>query len=184
MQAQGFDQDPAVVGALCGAYAAAGNHQVRKSCKITYCTDILSQQGSYSYSLDFCNQAALRCCRGREAEISAVVQTFPCGMPKLPMWFAHLCYCNMQAIEDLIEQAKAAGLPPVLSAYTSLIKAYGLNSSLTDVRRVLLEMKEDNVQPNQLHYRAAIAAHGQAGRPLEAQVLHNMLHLKWHVNEH
>lgn len=56
-----------------------------------------------------------------------------------------------------------------MSAYTSLIKAYGAHS-LVNVRRVLLEMKEDGVQPNQLHYRTAIVAHGACGRPQEAQV--------------
>ena len=75
-----------------------------------------------------------------------------------------------QAIEQMIEDAKAAGLPPVMAAYTSLIKAYGANHSLTDVRRVLVEMKEDGVAPNQLHYRTAMIAHGHAGRPLEGQV--------------
>lgn len=76
----------------------------------------------------------------------------------------------------MIEDAKAAGLPPVMSAYTSLIKAFGMNSSLVDVRRIMVEMKEDGVEANQLHYRAAIVAHGQAGRPLEAQVTaHNAL---------
>ena len=58
----------------------------------------------------------------------------------------------------------------MVSAYTSLIKAHGLAQSLVDVRRVLLEMKEDGVQPNQLHYRTAIVAHGACHRPQEAQV--------------
>lgn len=75
-----------------------------------------------------------------------------------------------QAIEGMIEDAKAAGLPPVMSAYTSLINAYGARSSLPEVRRVMLEMKEDGVEANRLHYKAAIHAHGQAGRPTEAQV--------------
>ena len=77
---------------------------------------------------------------------------------------------NIQAIESLIEVAKAASLPPVMSAYTSLIKAWGLRKSLVNVRRVLIEMVEDGVQPNQLHYRTAIVAHGQNLRPNEAQV--------------
>lgn len=76
----------------------------------------------------------------------------------------------MQEIEDLLEQAKATSLPPIMSAYTSLIKAWGLRKSLVYVRRVLIEMIEDGVEPNQFHYHAAIAAHGQNHRPSEAEV--------------
>ncbi len=74
----------------------------------------------------------------------------------------------------MIEQAKAAYLPPVMSAYTSLIKAWGVRKSLVRVRRVLREMVEDGVQPNQLHYRAAIVAHGQNHRPQEAEVIFSL----------
>lgn len=77
----------------------------------------------------------------------------------------------MQAIEDLIEEAKAAYLPPVVSAYTSLIKAWGRRKSLVNVRRILVDMVEDGVQPNQLHFCAAIAAHGQSRRPAESEVI-------------
>ena len=77
----------------------------------------------------------------------------------------------MQAIEDMIEEAKAAYLPPVMSAYTSLIKAWGRRKSLVSVRRVLVDMVEDRVQPNQLHFCAAIVAHGKSQRPAEAEVI-------------
>ena len=77
----------------------------------------------------------------------------------------------MQAIEALLEKAKAAGLPPILSAYTSLIKAWGACQNLVNVRRVLGDMVQDGVQPNQLHYRTAIIAHGNNYRPQEAEVL-------------
>ena len=76
----------------------------------------------------------------------------------------------LQAIEELLERAKAAGLPPILSAYTSLIKAWAKQGSMVEVRRTLSHMLEDGVQPNVLHYSAAIVAHSQHGRPQEAEV--------------
>ena len=76
----------------------------------------------------------------------------------------------VQGIESLIEQAKAAGLPPVFAAYTALIRAWGQRRQMVNVRQVLLDMKEDGVQPNELHYRAAISAHAQSSRPQEAEV--------------
>ena len=75
-----------------------------------------------------------------------------------------------QAIEALLESAKAGGLPPIFSAYTSLIKAWGKVGSLVEVRRVLTNMVEDGVQPNRMHYCAAIVAHAQNFRPQEAEV--------------
>lgn len=86
--------------------------------------------------------------------------------------FHRNAFCNMtvnitadmsceQAIECMIGHAKATGLPPVMTAYTSVINAYRARSSLPEVRRVMLEMKEDGVEANRLHYRAAIHAHGQ-----------------------
>lgn len=81
----------------------------------------------------------------------------------------------MQAIEDMIEEAKAAYLPPVMSAYTSLIKAWGRRKSLVNVRRVLVDMVEDGVQPNQLHFCAAIMAHGQSHRPAESEVINRCM---------
>ena len=81
----------------------------------------------------------------------------------------------MQAIEDMIEEAKASYLPPVMSAYTSLIKAWGRRKSLVNVRRVLVDMVEDRVQPNQLHFCAAIVAHGQSQRPAESEVFTKLM---------
>lgn len=75
-----------------------------------------------------------------------------------------------QGIESLIEEAKASGLPPVIAAYTGLIRAWGKRKSLVNVRQALIDMQEDGVAPNELHYRAAVVAHGQCLRPYEAQV--------------
>lgn len=77
----------------------------------------------------------------------------------------------IQGIESLIEDAKAAGLPPVFAAYTALIRAWGQRNQMVNVRQVLTDMKEDGIQPNELHYRAAIHAHAQNFRPHEAEVL-------------
>ena len=81
----------------------------------------------------------------------------------------------VQAIEELLERAKAAGLPPIMSAYTSLIKAWAKQGSTVEVRRSLAHMVEDGVQPNALHYSAAITAHTQCGRPQEAEA--SIVHL-------
>ena len=78
----------------------------------------------------------------------------------------------VQGIESLIEDAEAAGLPPVFAAYTALIRAWGQRKHMVKVRQVLTDMKEDGVQPNELHYRAAIHAHAQNFRPHEAEVIH------------
>ena len=75
-----------------------------------------------------------------------------------------------QGIEALIEEAKASGLPPVIAAYTALIRAWGKRKSLVNVRQALIDMQEDGVPPNELHYRAAVVAHGMCLRPYEAQV--------------
>lgn len=75
-----------------------------------------------------------------------------------------------QGIECLIEDAKAAGLPPVFAAYTALIRAWGQRKQMVNVRQVLTDMKEDGLQPNELHYRAAILAHARNFRPHEAEV--------------
>ena len=77
----------------------------------------------------------------------------------------------VQGIESLIEDAKAAGLPPVFAAYTALIRAWGQRKQMVNVRQVLTDMKDDGIQPNELHYRAAIHAHAQNFRPHEAEVL-------------
>lgn len=76
-----------------------------------------------------------------------------------------------QGVESVIEQAKAAGLPPIFAAYTALIRAWGQRRQMVNVRQVLLDMKEDGVQPNELHYRAAISAHAQHARIHEAEVV-------------
>ena len=88
----------------------------------------------------------------------------------------------MQAIEDMIEEAKAAYLPPVMSAYTSLIKAWGRRKSLVNVRRVLVDMVEDRVQPNQLHFCAAIVAHGHSQRPAESEAITRLMACCCHVS--
>lgn len=75
-----------------------------------------------------------------------------------------------QGIECLIEDAKAAGLPPVFAAYTALIRAWGQRKQMVSVRQVLTDMQEDGLQPNELHYRAAILAHARNFRPQEAEV--------------
>lgn len=89
------------------------------------------------------------------------------------------CTCNSreelqnavaQGIECLIEDAKAAGLPPVFAAYTALIRAWGQRKQMVNVRQVLTDMREDGLQPNELHYRAAILAHARNFRPHEAEV--------------
>ena len=76
----------------------------------------------------------------------------------------------VQAIEALVEEAKAAGLEPVKAAYSALIRAWGMRKQLVNVRQVLRDMKEDGLAPNELHYRGAIAAHGFAQRTREAEV--------------
>ncbi|DBA86013.1 hypothetical protein WJX77_010551 [Trebouxia sp. C0004] len=98
------------------------------------------------------------------------------GNPLDPVTMGALCGAyglagNAEAIENMLEEAKAALLPPVMSAYTSLIKAWGRRKSLVNVRRVLVDMVEDGVQPNQLHFCAAIVAHGQSQRPAESEYL-------------
>ncbi|KAL3159557.1 hypothetical protein ABBQ38_009973 [Trebouxia sp. C0009 RCD-2024] len=78
---------------------------------------------------------------------------------------------HAEGVESVIEQAKAAGLPPIFAAYTALIRAWGQRRQMVKVRQVLLDMKEDGVQPNELHYRAAIHAHAQNARPHEAEYM-------------
>ncbi|KAL0036562.1 hypothetical protein WJX79_000391 [Trebouxia sp. C0005] len=111
------------------------------------------------------------------AEAEAILKEWQAkGNPLDPVTMGALCGAyglagKAEAIEDLIEEAKAAYLPPVVSAYTSLIKAWGRRKSLVNVRRILVDMVEDGVQPNQLHFCAAIAAHGQSRRPAESEYL-------------
>ncbi|KAL0052674.1 hypothetical protein WJX82_005877 [Trebouxia sp. C0006] len=111
------------------------------------------------------------------AEAEAVLKEWQAkGNPLDPVTMGALCGAyglagRAEAIEDMIEEAKASYLPPVMSAYTSLIKAWGRRKSLVNVRRVLVDMVEDRVQPNQLHFCAAIVAHGQSQRPAEAEYL-------------
>ncbi len=82
----------------------------------------------------------------------------------------HEMLVGLQKIKIAISKGKQAGLFPIPSAYSSLLKAYGQCQQWHQVREVLIGMIQSGVQINKLHYLAALRAYHKNNRCCEAEV--------------
>ncbi|KAL0027552.1 hypothetical protein WJX77_010406 [Trebouxia sp. C0004] len=76
-----------------------------------------------------------------------------------------------EKIKIAISKGKKAGLFPIPSAYSSLLKAYGQCQQWPQVREVLIGMIQSGVPINRLHYMAALRAYHKNNRCSEAEFL-------------
>ncbi len=82
----------------------------------------------------------------------------------------HQFLVALQKIEIAISKGKQAGLFPISSAYSSLLKAYGQCRQWPQVREVLIGMIQSGVPISKLHYKTALRAYHQNNRSFEAEV--------------
>ncbi|DBB08102.1 hypothetical protein WJX82_008581 [Trebouxia sp. C0006] len=78
-----------------------------------------------------------------------------------------------EKIKIAISKGKHAGLFPIPSAYSSLIKAYGQCQQWRQVREVLIEMIQSRVPINRLHYMSALRSYHRNNQCQEAEWLLN-----------
>ena len=76
----------------------------------------------------------------------------------------------LQKIEMVISKGKKAGLIPVPSAYSSLLKAYGKCRQWPKIKQVLIRMVQSGVPIDKLHCMAALRAYHISNRSYEAEV--------------